>query len=179
MSSARSHANSADNNTEEPSEHSNTSRGTSASRSLSIYVSTEPIVAVPPSNLRSQPITRRTWPQGMSPPRQTQPQQPQQPPQLPSPRQHQSPLREIGGPSVPMIGIPVGRLPPGSLERDYLTVERVCRLHDQGFEHEMHLHHHRTSWSKWSASCMASSSDSSADESGYVVADYPFQEQRS
>ncbi|KAI3744837.1 hypothetical protein L1987_57930 [Smallanthus sonchifolius] len=100
MSSARSHANSADNNTEEPSEHSSSSRGTSASTSLSIHVNMEPTVSLPPSNLRSLPIAQKTWPQGISPPKQTQPQQPQQ---LPSPRQHQSPLREIGGPSTPIL----------------------------------------------------------------------------
>ncbi|KAI3827817.1 hypothetical protein L1987_01903 [Smallanthus sonchifolius] len=115
MSSARSHANSAADNTEEPSEQSSSSRGTSMSRSLSIRVSMEPTVVVPPSNLRSRLVARRTWPQGMSPPRQAQPQQPQQPPRLPSPRQRQTPLRE-----------------------------RVRQLHDQGFEHEMRLHHHQS-----------------------------------
>ncbi|KAI3798044.1 hypothetical protein L1987_33311 [Smallanthus sonchifolius] len=148
---------------------------------------------------------------------------------LPSPRQHQTPLREVGGPSTPIVGIPVGRLPPRSWERDYLTVERVCQLHDQGFEHEMRLHHHQNLMDQvisqlsathielhqarnliedamwdirglrmkivvwglvvcvlfvlllydWTSSvrcwlCMASSSDSSADESGYVVARLPF-----
>ncbi|KAI3813911.1 hypothetical protein L1987_18646 [Smallanthus sonchifolius] len=35
------------------------------------------------------------------------------------------------------------RLPRRSWERDYITVERVLQLHDQGFEHEMRLHHHQ------------------------------------
>ncbi|KAI3773844.1 hypothetical protein L1987_48381 [Smallanthus sonchifolius] len=85
-----------------------------------------------------------TWPQGTSPPRQGQPQQPQQPSRLPSPCQQQTPLHEVGGPSTPIIGIPVGRLPPGSWERDYVTVERVRQLHDQVIEHEMRLHHHQS-----------------------------------
>ncbi|KAI3774068.1 hypothetical protein L1987_48611 [Smallanthus sonchifolius] len=42
-----------------------------------------------------------------------------------------------------MLGIPVGGVPPRSWERDYLTVERVRQLHDQGFDHEMRLHHHQ------------------------------------
>ncbi|KAI3815386.1 hypothetical protein L1987_15052 [Smallanthus sonchifolius] len=143
MSSARSHVNSADDNIEEPSEHSSSSRGTSASTCLSIHIGTEPTTVVPSSNLISRPIARRTWPQGMSSPRQAQPQKPQQPPRLPSPRQQQTPLREVGGPSTPIVGIPVGRLPAGSSKRDYLTIERSRQLHDQGFEHEMHLHHHQ------------------------------------
>ncbi|KAI3814235.1 hypothetical protein L1987_18984 [Smallanthus sonchifolius] len=207
MSTARSHVNSADNDTEEPSEHSSSSRETSSYRSLSIPLNAEPSIATPATNLRSRPAARRTWPQGMSPPRQTQPQQPLQ---LPSPRQPPTSLCEVGGPSTPIIGIPIRRLPLGCWERDYLTVEHVRRLHDQGFEHEMRLHHHQNLMDQmisqlsathielhqardqiedamWEirrlrmkvvvrglVACMASSSDSSADESGYVVARIPF-----
>ncbi|KAI3744692.1 hypothetical protein L1987_57781 [Smallanthus sonchifolius] len=76
----------------------------------------------------------------MSPPRQTQS---QQPPRLLTPLQHRSPLQEVGGPSVLMLRIPIGGLPPRNWERYYLTVERVPQLHDQGFKHEMRLHHHQ------------------------------------
>ncbi|KAI3725497.1 hypothetical protein L1987_65287 [Smallanthus sonchifolius] len=140
MSTARSHENSTNKDTEEPSEHSSSSRSTSVSRSLNIRLNTELPIAAPTADLRSRPIARRTWPQGMSPPRKPQP---QQPPRLPSPRHQLTSIHEVGGPSNPIVGIRVGRLPPGSWERDYLLVERVRQLHDQGFEHEMRLHHHK------------------------------------
>ncbi|KAI3712459.1 hypothetical protein L1987_71016 [Smallanthus sonchifolius] len=137
MSTARSHEDSVNNDTKEPSEHSSSSRGTLASRSLNIRLNAELLIAAPATGLRSRPIARRTWPHGMSPPRQTQPQQPQQPPRLPSPRHQPTSIHEVRGPSTPIVGIPVGRLPPGSWERDYLTLKRVRQLHEQGFEHEI------------------------------------------
>ncbi|KAI3676195.1 hypothetical protein L1987_85796 [Smallanthus sonchifolius] len=220
MSTARSHENSANNDIEEPSEHSSSSRSTPVSRSLNIRLNVELPIAAPTAGLRSRPIVRRTWPQGMSPPRQPQP---QQPPRLPSPRRQPALIHEVGGPSTLIVGIPVGRLPPVSWERDYLSVECVRQLHDQGFEHEMHLHHHQNLMDQvisqlsathielhrardlieevvWEIEClrmkvviwgliacvlfslllflewnnsMALSSDSSADESGYVTARLP------
>ncbi|KAI3676201.1 hypothetical protein L1987_85802 [Smallanthus sonchifolius] len=79
MSTARSHENSANNDTEETSEHSSSSRSTSLSRSLNIRLNAELPIAAHAACLRCRPIARRTWPQGMSPPRQPQPPQPQQP----------------------------------------------------------------------------------------------------
>ncbi|KAI3802050.1 hypothetical protein L1987_30174 [Smallanthus sonchifolius] len=114
MSNARSHEDSVNNDTEKPSEHSSSSRGTSASRSLNIRLNAELPIAAPA-----------------------------EPPRLPSPRHQPTSIHEVGGPSTPIVGILVGRFPPGSWERDYLTVERVRKLHDQGFEHEMRLLHHQ------------------------------------
>ncbi|KAI3725097.1 hypothetical protein L1987_64872 [Smallanthus sonchifolius] len=152
MSTARSHENSANNDTEEPSEHSSNSRSTSVSRSLNIRLNAELPIAAPAAGLR---------------------------------------------------------LPPESWERDYLSMEGVHQLHDQGFEHEMRLHHYQNLMDQVSSkltathtelhrardlieeavweiqrlrmkvviwgliACMASSSDSSADESDYVTAKPP------
>ncbi|KAI3754908.1 hypothetical protein L1987_54700 [Smallanthus sonchifolius] len=168
MPTAQSHENSANNDTEETSLHSSSSRSISVSRSLNIRLNAEMPIAAPTTGLRSRPIARRTWSQGMSPPRQPQP---QQPPRLPSPRHPPASIHEVGGPSTPIVGIPVGRLPPESWEQDYLSVERVRQLHDQGFEREMRPYHPQNLMDQVSG--MASSSDSSTDESGYVTAKPP------
>jgi hypothetical protein len=137
MSSAYSQANHVSDSREDSSEDTHSSRRTVSTQAPSnpnVLMNTEPLAAVP---LATQgPRIRHTARKSVPIPRRVTEPQPQQP---------QRPILnwENGGPSAPIIGVPVGRYQQKVWEgQEPYVSERVRRLQDRSNEHALQLYTH-------------------------------------